>query len=341
MTIKKDPYIHVLYHDDMDGYASAWVVRQKLTEDHGFRSPCYLDEHVSINWIAVQYNQPFPLDIDLFTADDEVYIVDFSYPRDIMEKLHASPCQLIVIDHHKTAKDKLEGIRGVTFDESAAGCVLTQRLFFPEFAIHVFIALIGDRDIWKFEYGDDARYFHAGIEYRILTNVWEKDVSDLEKYFALFDKCAIDHRETDRIIDEGRPIVETQNARLKVHFDNNNARVVNLLGKKIAFYQSIGKEAVSELGNYWVKHSDVDVALTSIMLADGTFIFSARSLNGQALEVIEVMGKQHNGGGHPNACGFSVNYEIGLRVIKQFFDLPRMERVVNDGVVTYVDSPLL
>lgn len=337
----KDAKVHVLYHDDMDGYASAWVVREKIRELYWNGDIEPPEGAPVVNWIAVQYNQPFPLDIDQFTAEDDVYIVDFSYPRDVMEKLHNSPCKLTVIDHHKSAKDKLEGIRGVTFDESMSGCELTWKVLYPELEVPYFIRLIGDRDTWKFKYGDATRYFHAGVEYYILTTDYVgKPISNLDKYFSLF-YAFVNPKEVETTITAGRPIVKTQNGRLKAHFDKNNARVVNLLGKKIAFYQSIGKEAVSELGNYWVSNSDVDVALTSIMLADGTFIFSARSLNGQALEVIEVMGKQHGGGGHPNSCGFSVNYEIGLRVIKQFYDLPKMDRVVTDSKVTYVDSPSL
>lgn len=83
--------IAILHHDDWDGIVSAWVVSRNASQ------PCDL--------YPVQYGKPLPARIE---GCDHVYVVDFSYPADVLNALAANNARLTIIDHHKSAIESLQ-----------------------------------------------------------------------------------------------------------------------------------------------------------------------------------------------------------------------------------------
>ncbi|EKD89683.1 MAG: Phosphoesterase, dhha1, partial [uncultured bacterium] len=138
---------YVLYHDDADGYASA------LAALLFFR-----DEAI---YIPVQYNQEFPNQI---TLDNEtnIYILDFSYSRDILDNIYSLVNKLVVIDHHDTAKDQFQDVVYFIFDNTKAGCILSWKYFHNDKKIPYIFDLVADRDLWKF-YLSDTKAFDLGM----------------------------------------------------------------------------------------------------------------------------------------------------------------------------------
>lgn len=128
---------YVLYHANcFDGFGAAWAAKK------------YFDEvgTTDVAYIPVAYGTNLP-DID---DDSMVYIVDFSYPRDVLVKLRKRSRVLIVLDHHKTAEKDLEGLKFAHFDMNKSGALLTWEYFHnapaPELIQH-----ISDRDLWHFK----------------------------------------------------------------------------------------------------------------------------------------------------------------------------------------------
>ena len=62
----------------------------------------------------------------------EVYILDFSYPRQVMESLLSQHVKVIALDHHKTAQEALLGLRGALFDMNRSGAMISWEYFHPE-----------------------------------------------------------------------------------------------------------------------------------------------------------------------------------------------------------------
>lgn len=87
---------HIISHNDLDGYGSAYLVREKLTSD-GI-------EKKNINIINTDYSKK--LDLDQFKKGDTIYITDFSLkPENMNELFHKGINNIIWIDHHKSALD--------------------------------------------------------------------------------------------------------------------------------------------------------------------------------------------------------------------------------------------
>ena len=96
----------VLYHDDTDGFGAAFALWTKFRED--------------ATYIPIQYGQPVP---DISDDTKNLYIVDFSYKREICEDL-AKKYELHIYDHHISAKKELAGLPYAVFDKTKSGCIL-------------------------------------------------------------------------------------------------------------------------------------------------------------------------------------------------------------------------
>lgn len=53
-----------------------------------------------------------------------VYVLDFSYPRDVLLDMNAKAKSLLVLDHHKTAEADLKGLDFAVFDMIELGAAL-------------------------------------------------------------------------------------------------------------------------------------------------------------------------------------------------------------------------
>ena len=149
------------YHRDNDGVFSAACVAAFSTQTQ--------DE--AREFVSINYNEPFPF--DTIGAHEQVWIVDYSIEPDEMRRLLGITENVHWIDHHKTAIDKYKDfntqIRGVRQDGLAA-CHLTW-LYFHGVGEDLprAIELVADYDIWAFQYGEETRFFHAGIQLRDVT----------------------------------------------------------------------------------------------------------------------------------------------------------------------------
>jgi nanoRNase/pAp phosphatase (c-di-AMP/oligoRNAs hydrolase) len=144
-TLAAQP-VQVLYHRDADGFASA------------FAAWCALGE-VGVTYRSVQYGERMPA----IHNGKTVYIVDFSYPREELIKLRERSKEVVVLDHHKTAAQELEGLDFCTFDMTKAGCQLAWEYFQKNVGPNApaaellagdmpwALAAVADRDLWKFE----------------------------------------------------------------------------------------------------------------------------------------------------------------------------------------------
>ncbi|WP_373546276.1 hypothetical protein [Chamaesiphon sp.] len=126
--------IYTLYHNNCpDGFGSALAAYLKF----GDKS----------EYIGVKHQQDPPE----MEPGSEVYILDFSYPRHVMEALLSQHTQIVTLDHHKTAQEALLGLRGALFDMNRSGATISWEYFHPERPIPDLFRYIQDRDLWEWK----------------------------------------------------------------------------------------------------------------------------------------------------------------------------------------------
>lgn len=121
----------ILFHANCtDGFTAAWVAWRAC------------DREAEI--VPCSYGDP-PPDV----VGREVYIVDFSYPRAVLEVMAAAAKSLLVLDHHKTAEEALRGLPYCRFDMARSGARMAWDYFHPNEAPPPLVAYVEDRDLWR------------------------------------------------------------------------------------------------------------------------------------------------------------------------------------------------
>lgn len=282
--------IYVLYHDDSDGIAAA-LAPYELFKDRA-------------KYIAVQYGQPFP-DIEL-DEDTFIYIVDFSYKREILEEVYAKVGLLIVIDHHKTAQADLEGLEYAMFDITKSGAVLSWEWFHHNLAVPEMMLLVEDRDLWKFTL-PNTRAFEEGMKaspgYKSIKYWYEVLKND-----ELFEET----------IAKGHLLVEQMDNIVASFINSKKFKLTTFRGHKIALYNT--PTLISEIASALnlTPELGIDYTLSYFFTAQGELILSLRSLKGSPTDVSEIA-KTLGGGGHENASGVSLELTKGLKLLEELY----------------------
>ena len=105
--------IYVLYHAGCnDGFGAAWIAHKHLGDAQDGRRVRYLPQ---------SYGGEPPR----MGPGSRIYILDFSYPLETMLELHRQHESVILLDHHETARDALEGrVPDCHFDLERSGVTI-------------------------------------------------------------------------------------------------------------------------------------------------------------------------------------------------------------------------
>lgn len=113
--------------------------------------------------------------------DKELYIVDYSYPKDVLESLRERNRSVVVIDHHKTAEDAVTSLPGNVFDLDHSGAVLAWQYFHPDTAVPILLQYVEDHDLWKFQLPRNREFGAALGDYDMDFDTWDMLAAKLEQ----------------------------------------------------------------------------------------------------------------------------------------------------------------
>ena len=267
------------YHDDMDGMASAAIVKKRYPQ-------------------AVLIRCQYGTDIVFEEGYDTCIVVDFSFPKKDMEKLNESHTNFCWIDHHKSAKEDLkdlwewtevDGIRRL----DKAACELTWEHFYPNEECPKIIQHIGDVDMWKFELENSKEIVEA--LYLIVSEpedlIFDFDLSELYK--------------------TGYILVSAKERRCEAYFKKGGKcrlRADPNLDKRAFYDNCYGINASSDISDAcaYAMEQGYNICVDFFFVND-KWIISLRSKGD--LDVSEIA-KNYGGGGHKNASGFEYTGNI-------------------------------
>lgn len=266
------PKIAVLYHNDADGFGAAYACWCGLglgPED--------------VLYLPVQYHRPVP---ELPESIEQLFIVDFSYDRETLLQLaeRFGEGNLVVIDHHKTAREDLAGLPFVVFDEEKSGAVLTWRAFHGEGTqVPAILNYVQDRDLWKFELPRSKE-----------VNAY---IAALPREFEVWHLFTL-----ETAIIAGDAILSFQKNQIDSRL--RNVRVMdNFMGTGYAVPVVNATENMSELGNEMcTAYPAAPFSVSYCDRGDGVRSYSLRSVGEFD---VSAVARQFGGGGHKNAAGFA------------------------------------
>lgn len=266
----------VIYHANCDdGFGAAWVLRQKLGDE--------IEE-----FIPAQYGEPPPIER---CRGKPVIVADFSYKRDPMIELIQAASEIVILDHHKTARDDLEELKmhfrkaKIIFDMERSGARLAWDYYSPIGASPPpdLLKRIDDADRWQWTY-DDGKFVQAALRsYPRDFEVWDRLMA----------------QPIDELAAEGVAIRRYIDGRIQDL--KPGAREANIGGVIMPVCNAPGFFA-SDLAGELASEHESGCAAVYFEMADRR-IYSLRARGGA--DVSEIA-KRYGGGGHKGAAGFEV-----------------------------------
>lgn len=277
MSEAKD--ITVIYHKQcVDGFASAFV--------------CWLAFGNNAEYIPMAYGDD-PPDV----RGKNLYIVDFSFKRDVMLRLMKDARRTRVFDHHKTAQAELfhlepeiEGLESnarVIFDMERSGAGITWDELFFDSPRHWLVNYVEDRDLWRWKL-ENSREVNAYISaLPFVFDAWQYAMDNVSSVEAKINGMAIQLKQKQYCIEVAR------NAR-PIRLDFN--------GKFCDTYiVNAPQHDISELLEYLMDFHNKNIVMGYFQRDDGMFQYSLRSRGDND---VSEFAKAFGGGGHKNAAGF-------------------------------------
>jgi oligoribonuclease NrnB/cAMP/cGMP phosphodiesterase (DHH superfamily) len=254
-----------------DGFTAAWVVWTWYGAGQ-------------VEFHAATHGEPPPE-----VGDREAYVVDFSYPRPVIEAMARHARKLTVIDHHITAAQELEGliqsgvVEGV-FDMNKAGCLLTWEWFFKDRQPPQALLAVNDRDLWKFELPGTREIFLALTSYPYDFETWDTLMEDDRLASLRQDGIALGRKQQ-------KDIAETiAAARHLITIAGHTVPACNVPSIWASDAAHIMAQGHPFAACFWIDGEKIAFSLRST--PDG-------------LDVSEIA-KRFGGGGHQHAAGFKL-----------------------------------
>lgn len=275
-----------IYHDNcIDGFTAAWAVWKRFPD---------------AEFIPASYGQEPPYEQ---CEGEHVFIVDFSYPAEKLMSLSQVTRSVVVIDHHKSAKEQLAVLPqllidacytdhapglSAQFDMNRSGAGMAWDFFHPDTERPSLVDHVEDRDLWKFEL-DGTKEVH--------------------EYATTFDRTFEAWDELNEAVNWRRSEVIPAGTALLRKFERQIEEIVTSWEKKPHSGMISGYSVpfinesycfASELGNRLSVGRPFAVVFR--VSAEGTH-YSLRSQKDGGVDVAEIAQK-YGGGGHRNAAGF-------------------------------------
>lgn len=268
--------IWVLYHRNCaDGFTSAWVAWQRLYVEHNAGI---------VNYQAMSYGDDAPSKI---RPGDTVYILDFSFSRDVLESLNAT-CTVIVLDHHQTSQKILKGLSYAHFDMKKSGAMMAWNWFFPDKEPPKIVKYAQDRDLWTWKLDKSLEVSAAMHMEAYSFEQWDGMHWRLEHAF-------------DQVVRDGEVALKLTNQTVTMMIKN-------------CLWARIGDHLVpvvnsacfmSEIGNrLLLEYPDAPFSAYFFLTGKGQEHWGLRA-NGK-VDVAQVAEK-YGGGGHASAAAFIVD----------------------------------
>jgi oligoribonuclease NrnB/cAMP/cGMP phosphodiesterase (DHH superfamily) len=277
----------ILFHGPRcpDGFASAWAAWKALGDN--------------AKYTPINYGDPVPS----LEGVDTLYILDFSFKRStLLELVSPTLGRIVVLDHHKTAKEELVGLHGgnlfIEFDMDKSGAMMSWEYFHPRHEPPLLIRYVQDRDLWQWKL-PNSREISAYIDLQPRTfEAWQA----LEQMLENDDGYV-------RALEIGSSILSFTDE--KVRSLAAKAEQTVIMGYEIHMVNSpLFQSEIGEAINKLYPEENFSVVY---FIKEGKQIFSLRSKGkpGQDGFDCSSVAKVFGGGGHPGAAGFSTKFLPG------------------------------
>ena len=267
----------IIYHGNgcRDGFGAAYAAWKKYGEEASYIPQTDRD------------NPPEGL------IDKNIFIVDFSFDKQTLQKLEETNRSVMVIDHHQSAQADVESFPGNIFDNGHSGAVLAWHYFHPGVAVPELLLQVEDHDLWQFKMPDNRDYNTAIGLYPMDFKTWDLMVEKLA-----------DPKERHAFISKGNLVARFENNLVnkilqykeRVRFEGHEVWAINAERT----YRSIIGNRLAGLN---LENKQIPIGIVYYRYGGAVHV----SLRSHGDVDVAEMAKKYGGGGHRNAGALRVN----------------------------------
>jgi hypothetical protein len=262
-----------------DGFGAVWSVRGAWGDDGHYVARGH-DDRVRLSECE----------------DALVAFVDIAPARDELEELAAVAGQLVVLDHHVTARDRLASDTTLVnaleeeghllhFDLSHSGAVLAWQYFRADEELPSLLRYVEDQDLWNWALPNSDAVNAAIASYPREFEVWDR----------------LSTESVDRLAEQGEPILRAN--RMEVQRRLEHARPVALGTRRIEAVNASTNR--SQIGHQLAERAAYGQPWGLVYRVEGSEVFGTLYSIGDF--DISTVAVEYGGGGHRNAAGFRVS----------------------------------
>lgn len=277
------------YHaGDPDGFTGGWVLNKF---------------NPSMELVGVDYHLPLPE----FPKDALIYIVDYCFSLDVMQKLVEDNKIVVLLDHHPLAQEVKEQLEKEFSDErfiadvdfKKSGCEIAWDFLFAGVNTPPLVTLVGDMDLWKFDHPE--------------TELFMEGLKSLDRTFENWDYAST-REGLDDLMEKGKDLLEERIERCKNQIEKTGSVADLIVGLDEEENPIIKKVPVSTLArasdasyqtNMMIKSGMGEVVMAFWPEEDGSV--KVRVTTSKNYPYAGEIAKYYGGGGHAHAAGFTID----------------------------------
>ena len=237
-----------------------------------------------------------------------VAVIDICFNRETMLKMNEECAEFVVLDHHVTSRDKMEGLNFCVIDMDRSGCQIAWDYFFPTRTKERprFIDYIADRDLWKWELEVISKPFNAA-----LFSKWGNCPADWT-IGTMWGLSRFTPKDYADFIQYGENCLEFQQKQINIAIKHAvKCSMKTLDGTLYQVWASDTRLHRSEIGAALARRDDCDFAVMySYHLPKNEWWISLRSESAEKADVGNIAAMFPRGGGHACAAGFTWKGDI-------------------------------
>ena len=206
-----------------------------------------------------------------------------------MRRLADAARKVVVLDHHKTARENLEnllewGVIDGEFDMKRSGAIMAWKYFHPSKPVPELLKYVQDRDLWLFDLPHSEEINMAIKSYQKDFSVWESLITQVSIQI---------------LINEGKALLRYFNRQVDLLVDSS--WVIDIGRYKVPCVNA-PKEFASKAGHILAESAAFAVVFYE---DEDSVVYSLRSIEG-GVDVSEIA-KANGGGGHKHAAGYRIS----------------------------------
>ncbi len=264
-------HIVVLYHGKCpDGFGGAYAAWKKFGD--------------TAEYIPVKHGDSIPEKME----GRQIFLVDFCYPKEDMERLREIAESVTVLDHHGGVRDVVTTFPGI-FDSDRSGSTIAWGYFNPDIPTPRLFTHLEDGDLYRYSFPETRDIFSFLLTYPYEFEKWNELVQ----------------------IFENQPTRDALLAKAKIYSEYffqladmcvAGAKIVSFEGYECYFANSHPATTMkSYVGNQLVEKLP-PIALVVSAHPDGFGV----SIRGNGSVDVSEIARKYGGNGHPNASGFFI-----------------------------------